>query len=249
MPVDISKLFSGLQGKLVASLATYRKVVEHPGDKGTASEVDWVRLFRDHLPNRYSAAKATVIDSNGASSQSIDIVIFDRHFSFLQMESGGQIYVPAEAVYAVFEVKQSVNRGHFLYAGEKAASVRALHRTSASTTDIRGETPKKEPIRILAGLLALSSDWAPLAGEAARSALNEQSDPQMIDICCALDAGAWDAERLANRKHVITSCDANSSLLFLLLTIVRRLQAQGSVAPIDFSAYSRWIKSLSRVEV
>lgn len=41
------------------------------------------------------------------------------------------MYIPAESVYAVFEVKQDVE-GHIEYAAKKVESVRKLKRTSIS---------------------------------------------------------------------------------------------------------------------
>jgi len=209
---------------------------------GGISEEDWRNLLRRHLPERYSVEKATVIDSGGASSDSIDIVIFDRLYSYLLMERNGQFFVPAEAVYAVLEIKQAINKQHLEYAGDKAASVRLLFRSSVATTDIRGVTPKKEPVRILSGLLALTSDWTPMLGKPATSVLEGQDDAHFVDICCALQAGAWEAQRGADGQLETTSCTAESALLFMLLTLVRRLQSVGTVAPIDLASYARWLK-------
>lgn len=242
MPVNIAELFAGLQSRLSADLASSRAAVEHAGDMGGISEEDWRALLKRHLPERYSVAKATVIDSNGASSDSIDIVIFDRLYSYLLMERNGLLFIPAEAVYAVFEIKQAINKQHLEYAGDKAASVRSLVRTSVATIDIRGTTPRKEPVRILSGLLALTSDWTPMLGKPATSVLEGQDDAHFVDICCALQAGAWEAYRGEDGKLALTVSTAESALLFFLLTLVRRLQSVGTVAPIDLAAYTRWLK-------
>jgi hypothetical protein len=52
-------------------------------------------------------------------------------------------YVPAEAVYAVFEVKPSINWDYLIYAGEKADSVRILERTSIEIPHAGGTFPAK----------------------------------------------------------------------------------------------------------
>lgn len=52
--------------------------VAHPGARGEASEEDWLRVFKDRLPYRYQADPAFVIDSQGACSEQIDVVIGDR---------------------------------------------------------------------------------------------------------------------------------------------------------------------------
>lgn len=241
MPVDIKQLFAGLQGRLVADLESARASIAHPGDKGSVSEADWCRMLTTHLPERYSVAKATVIDSQGNSSDSIDIVIFDRVYTYLLMERDGIVFVPAEAVYAVLEVKQDISKDHIVYAGAKAASVRRLMRTSGATVDIRGATPKKPPIPILAGLLALGSSWSPPFGDSAISALAGLDASQFLDICCAARDGSLEVTRLPDGSIQTSASPAGSALLFLLLALVRRLQAVGTVAPIDLNAYSRWL--------
>ena len=66
-------------------------------------------------------------------------------------------YIPAEGVYAVFEVKPDLNKKYILYAGDKIESVRKLFRTSASIID-RGQ--KRDPIsltKILGCVLSFES--------------------------------------------------------------------------------------------
>lgn len=46
----------------------------------------------------------------------------------------GALYVPAESVDAVFEVKQSMDADQVNYASDKVASVRTLHRTNIRDT-------------------------------------------------------------------------------------------------------------------
>ena len=69
----------------------------------------WRSLFIKYLPKRYAVEKATVVDSRGAFSDEIDVVLFDRQYTPLIFEHHGQFVVPAEAVYAVFESKQEIN--------------------------------------------------------------------------------------------------------------------------------------------
>jgi hypothetical protein len=59
------------------------------------------------LPSRYQVSKGFVVDSDSMRSEQIDVIIHDRVFSPLLWEDGGYMYVPAESVYAVFEVNCS----------------------------------------------------------------------------------------------------------------------------------------------
>ncbi len=105
--------------------------------------------------------EAFVVDSRGGISDEIDLIVHDRHFSPLLFHHATTCYIPAEAVYAVLEVKPELSKTMVDYAGAKAASVRRLHRTSAGITHAGGEYPPNHRTlpRILAGILTTSSGW------------------------------------------------------------------------------------------
>jgi hypothetical protein len=164
-------------------------------------------------------------------------VVYDRQYSPLVFEQAGFLYVAAEAVYAVFEVKQSLNAEHVDYAARKAASVRRLTRTSAPVVDIRGQTPKKKPIQILAGLLTTDIQWAE---DTVETQLRKHLEPldalHQLDLLCSAESFSFDVRR----GHVVldlaaSTCD--TGLVFFLFGVLERLQLVGTVAPIDFSAY------------
>lgn len=108
--VDLKMLFSGLQNQMSAQLNTNRDFIYHPGSKGDSLENAWIEWLRKYLPNRYSVDKAIVIDHEGNTSQQIDIVIYDNWFTPFIFNQNGFYYIPAEGVYAVFEVKPDIQR-------------------------------------------------------------------------------------------------------------------------------------------
>ena len=142
-PDRLTNILDGLQARLEGDLRGSRAAVTHSGARGEASEEDWLRVLNNHLPRRYQADRAFVIDSRGDCSDQIDIVIYDRQYSPYLYNQANQRYVPAEGVYGVLEVKQDLSRDHVLYAGAKAASVRRLHRTSAHIPYAEGAYPPR----------------------------------------------------------------------------------------------------------
>ena len=104
-------------------------------------------LFIKYLPKRYAVEKATVVDSRGAFSDEIDVVLFDRQYTPLIFEYHGQFVVPAEAVYAVFESKQEINTKLVKYAQNKGRHCTTrLYRTSARVQTIHPlETTALQP--------------------------------------------------------------------------------------------------------
>ena len=104
MTNKLTTLFHGLQRQMEVRLDADRAIIEHPGAKGTATELNWIDLFRSYLPRRYEANKAFVIDCLGSQSEEQDVVVHDRQYSPFIFNQDGAIYVPAESVYAVLEV-------------------------------------------------------------------------------------------------------------------------------------------------
>ena len=104
---SLSNLLAGLHDDIEQRLATARKAFSHPGTKGDASEHVWLKLLQTYLPQRYQAATAHVVDSNGTFSEQIDVVVFDRQYSPFIFQYEGQTIIPAESVYAAFEAKQT----------------------------------------------------------------------------------------------------------------------------------------------
>lgn len=132
-------LFMVLQKKMQSELEGARAVLEHTTTLGDTCELKWIDWLKKYLPERYCIDKAFIIDSKGNLSQQIDVVIYDRQYTPFIFNDGGAIYVPAESVYAVFEVKQTLNKENLEYAAEKAESVRNLHRTSTSIIHAGGQ--------------------------------------------------------------------------------------------------------------
>lgn len=235
--VDIKDLFSGLQNQITTTLAGNRKVILHPGAKGDSAELHWLEMLKTYLPGRYMAAKAFVIDVRGHLSEQIDVVIFDRQYSPFIFHDRGATYVPAESVYAVFEVKQELNKDYLKYAGKKLSSVRSLVRTSAKIHHAGGVFKPKKPFPILGGILTLDSAWAPPLGASFRKVFLNQKGTNRLDIgCCALKGSFV---RDGGRLRI---SDDDNSLLFFFLHLLRALQRLGTVPALDFD---RYLKTLS----
>lgn len=239
MPVDLRELFLGLQQHLAAELQINRSVINHPGAKGEASESDWIRMFNAHLPLRYQVGKAFVIDALGQSSDQIDLVLYDRQYTPLLFNKSGQTFIPAESVYAVFEVKQSLNRHTIKYAGEKAASVRRLCRTTTDIYHAGGTYDPKKVFTILAGILCTGTEWKPPLGEPLAEALNELKPEERLDFGCVITGGTFETLYGDHGTMSLIKQSASTSLVGLFMGLLKRLQKLGTVPAIDLEAYER----------
>jgi hypothetical protein len=234
---SLQTLLSALHEDIERRLERARKVFGHPVVKGDASERVWRDLLETYLPKRYQVATAHVVDSLGAFSQQIDVVIFDRQYSPFVFYYEGQAIIPAESVYAVFEAKQSLNAAQIAYANEKVASVRALHRTSLPVPTVNGPAPPKPLHRILGGLLTFDSDWSPGMGQTFADSMAAQSEGGKLDIgCCAGHGSFW---RDSDGKLVQVT--AGKPATAFLLELIAELQALATVPMIDVRAYAEWL--------
>lgn len=241
---DIEGAFADQEDELAATLARGRRITRQPGIVGDATEGGWRDVLRDFLPGRYGVVCGKVVDSQGHQSEQIDVIVHDTFYSPLMFAIGADRFVPVESVYAVFEIKQSLNKEHLDAAATKAESVRRLHRTSAAIPNQFGKDIRKDLSRfpILGGLLCSESDWAVPFDEKLREHLLEQAPDRTIDVGCALGAGAFDVERnplVSDRSMVDLSTSVpGRALSFFSIKLLHRLQQAGTVGAIDYEAYA-----------
>jgi hypothetical protein len=234
---SLSKILAGLHDDIEQRLKTARQAFGHPGTKGDASELVWLELLETYLPKRYRAQKAHVVDSNGAFSDQIDVVVFDQQYSPFIFNYQGQIVIPAESVYAAFEAKQSINAEEVDYAQKKVASVRRLHRTSLEIPHAGGKYPAKTPQHILGGLLTFESDWKPPLGGPLIEALGRGTREGRLDLGCVAAHGIFGCD--GDDCHAITP-EGKPATAFLF-ELIARLQSSATVPMIDIRAYAQWL--------
>jgi hypothetical protein len=232
LPVLLASLHDDIQQRL----ATVRKSFAHPSTKGDASESVWIELLDTYLPKRYQAATAHIVDSLGAFSQQIDVVVFDRQYSPFIFKYQGQTIIPAESVYAVFEAKQTANAALVTYAQEKVESVRRLHRTSLPIPYAKGTYPPKPLIPILGGLLTFESEWSPALGPSFEAALLKYTGEGRLDIGCVASHGHFFHD--GGKHQMVNEGKPATAFLFKLIA---QLQFSGTVPMIDVDAYAKWL--------
>lgn len=211
------------------------KNIEHKGDRGEANERHFIDFLRAYLPNRYTIDKAMVIDSTGAFSDSIDIVIFDRQYTPTLMDIGKHRYVPAEAVYAVFECKSSINKKNLEYAADKAASVRRLKRTSVEIHHAGGVFPAKPPRHIIEGIFALKVSWAKGLGNCFKRNHNDLTGDRVLDCGFAASGACFD---VFNKAGNYQFGPEKNALAFFAFRLLSKLQTIATVPAVDWMAYA-----------
>lgn len=227
---------------LQQSLASALKLdqsIHHGGEMGAAFEKGWRDMLATYLPKRYCVASAFVIDSQGQQSQQLDLVIHDRQYSPFLFNQHDRLYIPAESVYAVFEVKQRLERATVRDAGKKAASVRNLHRTSAPVPTAAGIEKPRPPIPILAGLLCFESRWSPPFGSPLIESLGELGASERLDLVCALTHGSFEAQYPESAPPQLDLSAPDTALIFFFLRLLERLQKVATVPAMDIREYAK----------
>jgi len=239
MSIDLRELFLSLQKQMTARLQADRDVILHSGTKGDAAELNWLKMMDDYLPRRYQVSKAFVLDSRGSLSEQIDVVVHDRQYSPFLFNQDGARYVPAESVYAVFEVKQEFSKDIIEYAGQKIASVRNLHRTSAPIPHAGGTFTPRPLLPVLGGLLALESSWSPPLGEPLELSLASRPLEGRLDLGCAVRVGAFECGYSEDGQLSMEQSGSDAALIFFFLRLLRRLQLLATVPAMDLGEYEK----------
>lgn len=232
----LPNLLAGLHEDIESRLGIVRGKIGHQGKKGDASEAVWIELLDTYLPQRYKAATAHVVDSEGVFSEQIDVVVFDRQYTPFIFNYQKQVVIPAEAIYAVFEAKQTINADHVQYAQQKVASVRRLHRTSLPIPTADKTVSPKPPQHILGGVLTFGSKWSPALGEHLLKALGTGSAGR-LDLGCVAAHGTFGSN--ADGSYTITQ--GGKPATAFLFELIARLQSSATVPMIDVRAYARWL--------
>ncbi|MBK8722300.1 MAG: hypothetical protein IPL95_08535 [Saprospiraceae bacterium] len=259
--VPLSELFQGLQSQMVSQLNTNRDFIYHPGSKGDSLENAWIEWLSKYLPNRYSVNKAIIIDHLGNTSHQIDIVIYDNWFTPFIFSQNGFHYIPAEGVYAVFEVKPDISdysdgKTNIEYCAEKIESVRKLVRTSTNMIN-SGKLLYPRPLtKIIGGILTSTKSGDRTNNKTINKHIQEQMNLRSIDIGCIADYGSFfvDYEPSEEIKELgqdvylkfyenrickeIKYSKSENSLVTFFMQLTRHLQQSiGTVPAIDLQKY------------
>ena len=242
--VDLARMFLRVQEQMLADLAV-GETFEHPTASGAATEQQWIALLNRYLPRRYRASSAFIVDAAGRRSRQIDIAIYDHFYSPLLFPHQSGLHVPAESVYAVFEVKHELTRQWLRDAGRKAASVRALHRTSVPVIAAGATRPAIRPRPILAGVVAVSAVWRGTFQEKLPDLLRRMPPNERLDLGCILREGAFEWMP-SSRSHLVRLSTAPESLLFFIVRLLERLRSMGTAPAADLMQYARSLTSFTK---
>lgn len=223
--INVKKLFYALDEEMRLKLSSKIDEIYHPTAKGNEIELNWVGLLRTYLPERYTVDSGFVVDHKGNISEQIDIIIYDRHFTPFIFRGENVAYIPAEGVYAIFEVKPHFDKKNYDYAIKKLRSVKALIRTSAKFSHIMGKTKKElSDFDIFGGILT--------KGNKGKKCYNDFKVSSELSIILSLDCGIK-----MIKGDTIEAHDEKTILAFFLLKLIEKLRGMGTVPALEVDKY------------
>ncbi len=148
-------------------------------------------------------------------SDQIDLVIYDQHYTPFVFTQNGIHYIPAEGVYAVFEVKPELNKGYIEYAGDKIESVRKLHRTSTNIIDRGRIFEPRSLTKILGGILTSVSSIQEVT---IQKHLESLKGLKSIDLGCSVESGCFYIDYLNDEDSKINDFNERIISYCLLYT-------------------------------
>jgi hypothetical protein len=206
--------------------------IYHPSAKGTEVELNWIGLLKDYLPERYKVDSGFIIDHKGNLSEQIDIIIYDRHYTPFIFKGKSVVFIPAEGVYAIFEVKPKLNKKNFNYAVKKLNSVEKLQRTSAKFKHISGED-KKELFNIIGGILTKEIG--------SNTIYNKIDIKSKLSFIMCLDKGI----KVVNNQTIEVQ-EKDTILSFFLLKLIEKLRGLATVPALDVDKYLSFNKKKAK---
>jgi hypothetical protein len=222
---------------------------EHKGLRGNERAAALAEFLSLHLPNVFAVGKGEARDYRDNVTGELDLFIYD-HSTAAPIQTGGDsLIVPAEALYAVIEVKSVLSQAELDICLSAAIRVRSLLPFKkpfiASPTDGRVETDHYRcPYFIFAYTSNLGSDgWA--GKEYQRIIDRAQSvgcSPDMLDRVIVLDRGII---RPQASKALLKQDSPSLFLEFYLHLVNFLMRERGRRPTIDWTAYtsrSRWTK-------
>lgn len=122
----IAKYYQGIYNQIQSEVEFINELIHHQGLKGEGNESIIRDLIKRFIPKKYGIGTGIVIDRNGNSSKQCDIIIYDNyHYPEIFTLSNIHIF-PVDLVYAVIEVKTTLDNKQAKLSIDNIRSVRKL---------------------------------------------------------------------------------------------------------------------------
>lgn len=123
----VEQYYEGILQRIRGEVDSINSLFVHPGVKGGGNEDVLRKMLNQYLPKQFGVGTGVVIDRHGAQSRQCDIIVYDTmNYPALLAISEAHFY-PVDIVYAVIEVKTTLDAHAAAEALANIASVRTLN--------------------------------------------------------------------------------------------------------------------------
>jgi hypothetical protein len=224
--------------------ASKAAIFEHKGIRGDERAASLAKFFRERLPDKFGIGKGEAIDFEDRRTGQLDVIIYDRSSCVPLSAQRENLLLPAEALYAVIEVKSIVNQEELTTSYKAAAKVRALRPFESEFVAPRqdGASASDGRVRCMYVIFGYTSnlsndeDWLEKENQRLASAAVEANAPlDCVDRLIVLDRGMLRPSASAGKR---VSGDDISLFVDTYLHVVNFVNREsGRREPIDWQLY------------
>lgn len=220
----------------------------HRGIRGDERAEALGQFLSRHLPQNFSIGKGEAIDFLDSRTGQLDLVIYDSSSASPLLSQGENLLLPAEALYAVIEVKSILTQAELNKCAEAASKLRRLKpfKKSFSPTPIQGEAPidcYRCPYIVFAFKTDLSeSNWAQKEFDRVKTAVASiNGERDFLDRVVVLERGMLRPQVGAAKIKIEENGIFLDFYVHLMNFLIREKRRR---PPIDMQAYvstGKWI--------
>ena len=221
---------------------------QHRGIRGDERAEALAQFLRQHLPQNFSIGKGEAIDYLDTRTGQLDLVIYDSASAAPLVSSGENLLLPAEALYAVIEVKSVLTQVELDSCALAAKKIRDLkpYKRKFPPTPTKGEAPSdcyRCPYIVFAFTSNLSDDgWAQKEFDRVKKSVHGVGlEEDLFDRVIVLDKGLLRPQIAAAR---IRDEENGIFLDFYIHLMNYLMKERRRRPPIDMQAYAstgKWI--------
>ncbi len=192
---DLAEMMDRIAVRMRSEFEEARATTDHAASKGSMHETTVRQFLATHVPGSLGVCHGQAMDSTGATSRQLDVMIYDtENAPVLHVREGFRV-LPIESVFAAVEVKSYLDGSALNDAIENMLSLKRLQRTAhvpmgvAYHPIVYGTQWDYWPTNYL--VLAFDSISLETLAERLRAATIDRdlAVDQRIDMICVLDKG------------------------------------------------------------
>lgn len=247
----LSKVLAKAKEQLLLD-AKHAEDFQQKSIRGDERAAGLANFLRDHLPERFSVTKGEVIDFRDERTGQLDLIIYDSHTTAPVTKGEENFLIPAEALYAVVEVKTTLTGDELVTCYRAAGKLRALRPFKAQFVPPRAEgaAADRNPRCMYAVFSYFSNlgeeNWVKKEHDRAIEAAKQEGlDPNVIDRILVLSRGFLLPGKGVGKEERDDAESVFSDFYLHLMNFLTRETKRRE--PIDWQAYGAssregWIK-------